>query len=273
MISDILNITFRVPPIISVVQEYDVELPDDDELWNASTNVEWMLAMQTKPRGPLPSVRSAVVKLLSGEIPETGSMLDQWSPCGVAVVMHAVSIHTWNLMQSAQSLTAFGLNLHPANGIQDLFASHIEAALSRCYQIITNSQAVNELTWNEAEGPVLFNSLSLVRGIHARVLIGVGGLDRMVLLSDAQDDMAAAVKDYVTRASNYHAASAKSARVIFDSIMTILKSDAFLLRKTAALNWSIEHALVGIDCGKSFCYRYPNTDSHCQQPIGVLYVS
>ncbi|KAJ5382257.1 hypothetical protein N7517_000168 [Penicillium concentricum] len=247
-ISDILNITFRVSPIISLVQEYDVDLPDDDELWHASTELDWMLIVQARTRGPLPTLRSAVSQLLYGGSPETGPVLDQWSPCAVAVVMHAVSIHTWNLMQSAQTLTGFGLNLHPPGGIQALLVSNIETALSRCYLMISNARAANEVTWDEAEGPLLFNSLSLLRGIHARVLTGVGGLDRMALLSDVEEDMTAAVKDFVTQNSKRHAVSAKTARVIFDGIMTILRSDAFLLRKTAAFNWSIEHALVGIDC-------------------------
>jgi hypothetical protein len=256
IISDLLNITFRIPPIISLFQEYDVDLPDDEILWHASTELDWMLSVQARNQGPLPSVQSAVSQLLYGGSPEKGIVPNQWSQCAVPVVMHAVSIHTWNLMQSAQIMTAVGLSLQD---FQDPLTSHIETALSRCYRLISNARDVNEPTWNEVEGPLLFNSLSLLWGIHAQVLTGVGGLDHMILLSDVEEDMIAAVNHYVTQNSNWHPTSTKSARILFDSIMTILKPDAFVLRKTAAFNWSIEHALVGIDCGESACHSYPPT--------------
>ncbi|KAJ5950825.1 uncharacterized protein N7479_009238 [Penicillium vulpinum] len=267
MISDILYTAFRVPPVISIAQEYDVDLPDDDELWHAPTELDWMLITQARTRDPLPSVRSAVSQILHGGSPEIGLVSDQLSPCAVAVIMHAISIHTWHLIQSAQTLTGFGLNPHPAEGVQDLLTSRIETALSRCYVMISNARAVNESTWNETEGPILFNSLTMLRGIHIRVLTGVGGLDRMVLLSDDEEDMAAAVKDYVAQNSKWHAASAKTACVTFDGIMTILKSDAFLLRKTAAFNWGVEHALVGIDCERDLTLAPAIFISSCIQKI------
>lgn len=251
--SDLLNTTFRIPPIISLFQEYDVDLPDDDELWHASTELDWMLSVQTRIKGPLPSVQSAVSQLLYGVSPEKEAVSYQWSQCAMPVIMHAVSIHTWNLMQSAQIMTEVGFSLQ---NFQDPLVSHIETALSRCYRLISNARGVNELTWNDAEGPLLFNSLSLLWGIYAQVLTGVGGLDHMILLSDVEEDMIAAVNHYVTQNSNWHPTSTKSARILFDSIMTILKSDASVLRKTAAFNWSIEHALVGIDCGESACHYY-----------------
>lgn len=256
MISNILNITYGVPPITSLVQEYDVEIPDDDKLWHASTEIDWTLALQERPRDPLPSLRDAVSQLLYGKASLIVHGLDQWSPYAVTVVMHAVSIHTWNLMQSAQILTGFALNLDGPEAIQSLLTSKIETALARCYLMISNARAANELTWNEAEGPLLFNSLSLLRGIHVRVLTGIGGLDRMVLLSDDKEEVSAAVRDYITQDSRRNTASTKTIHSIFDNIMVILKSDAHLLRKTAAFNWSIEHALVGVDCGR-FNSVYP----------------
>lgn len=255
-ISNILNLTYGVPPITSVVQEYDIDMPDADELWHAPTEIDWTLAIQERPRDRLPSLRSAVSQLLYGEAPPTVYGLDQWSPYAVSIVMHAVSIHTWNLMQSTETLTGLKLNLHGAEAIRSLLTSNIETGLVRCYMMISKARTTNELTWNEAEGPLLFNSLSLLRGIHVRVLTGISGVDRMVLLSDVEEDVTMAVTDYVTSSSTRDRASVKSVHSLFDNIMTILKIDANILRKTAAFNWSVEHALVGIDCGKSNCIDF-----------------
>jgi hypothetical protein len=250
MLSNILNLTYGVPPITSIVQEYDIDMPDADELWHAPTEIDWTLAMQARPQDNLPSLRSAVSQLLYGEAPPTVYGLDQWSPYAVSVVMHAVSIHTWNLMQSSETLTGLTLNLHGAEAVRSLLISNIETGLARCYLMISEARTANELTWNEAEGPLLFNSLSLLRGIHVRVLTGVCGIDRMVLLSDVEEDVTMAVMDYVTSNLRRNRASIRTVHALFDNITTILKLDANLLRKTAAFNWSVEHALVGIDCGK-----------------------
>ncbi|KAJ5986622.1 hypothetical protein N7451_010987 [Penicillium sp. IBT 35674x] len=247
-ISNILNLTYGVPPITSVVQEYDIDMPDADELWHAPAEIDWTLAIQQRPQNKLPSLRSAVSQLLYGEAPPTVYGLDQWSPYAVSIVMHAVSIHTWNLMQSTETLTGVSLNLHGAEAIRSLLTSNIEIGLARCYLMISKARTTNELTWNEAEGPLLFNSLSILRGIHVRVLTGICGVDRMVLLSDVEEDVTMAVTDYVTSSSTRDRASVKSVHSLFDNIMTILKLDANILRKTAAFNWSVEHALVGVDC-------------------------
>ncbi|KAJ5523623.1 hypothetical protein N7513_013167 [Penicillium frequentans] len=231
-ISNILNFTYGVPPITSVVQEYDIDMPDADELWHAPSEIDWTLAIQGRPRDKLPSLRSAVSQLLYGEAPPTVYGLDQWSP------------------YAHRNLDGVNANLHGAEAIRSLLTSNIEIGLARCYLMISKARTTNELTWNEAEGPLLFNSLSILRGIHVRVLTGLCGVDRMVLLNDVEEDVTMAVTDYVTSSSTRDRATVRSVHSLFDNIMTILKLDANILRKTAAFNWSVEHAIVGVDCGK-----------------------
>lgn len=164
---------------------------------------------------------------------------------------YACCFHTHlELDAKHRNLDGVNANLHGAEAIRSLLTSNIEIGLARCYLMISKARTTNELTWNEAEGPLLFNSLSILRGIHVRVLTGLCGVDRMVLLNDVEEDVTMAVTDYVTSSSTRDRATVRSVHSLFDNIMTILKLDANILRKTAAFNWSVEHAIVGVDCGK-----------------------
>lgn len=127
-----------------------------------------------------------------------------------------------------------------------------EAALSRCLSLITQARSGDDYTWTESEGPLLFNCLALLRVTYCRAFTGNGHADRMMLLKDSREDIITSLEEFVAVPQERDEFTSRAVARAFEGMVIPSKAGTLLLRKTAALSWSIEHALAGWDAGKLF---------------------
>ncbi|KAF4548089.1 Fungal specific transcription factor domain-containing protein 64 [Elsinoe fawcettii] len=260
VLSNLLTITYGIPPALSILQDGEVDMPDDEALWNAPTRDQWRLRLVVRKPRPRFTMRDAVVQLMHGETAANGSLFTDWSPLIATIAMHAISVQMWNgiqcvhLYEEGKSLASVISSIpDPASAtfgydyIRVRSFRHLENSLSRCRTMITRSNSEGETTWSDYDGPLLFNCAALLRIAYARSLTGMGSLNRVVLLSADGKLVERMIADYVaapqTRGSYWN----KVMGNVFDGFCTPIKAGMLLTQKTAALTWSIEHAIAGWD--------------------------
>ena len=234
-----------------MVQDGEVELPDDEDLWSAPTEEQWRQRLSQRQRSTPPNLRDAVARLMYGkEIEDTSETLWHWSPFAATVVMHAVSVQLWHVMQCTQSFSVFAVQAQMQDSLRSLFTGQVETALARCHAMISTARSDADQTWNESEGPFLFNCLALTRIAYVRAFTGTGSFNRMSLMSDDSEEILRAIREYVASPQSRSPFLTKAVARAFEGFLTPIKAGSLLVQKTAALSWSIEHAIAGWDCGK-----------------------
>lgn len=97
ILSSLISITYGMPPGLVLMQDAEIEMPDDESLWNAKTADEWQRAFDARKIFRKSSVNEALGRLMYGKdaedcAPDTW----EWSPFATLIVMHAVAIHMWS---------------------------------------------------------------------------------------------------------------------------------------------------------------------------------
>lgn len=172
-----------------------------------------------------------------------------WSTFATTLVMHAVNVHIYNLIQCTQSFALFTFDSASQN-MRAAAAHQAETALERCRDLFSNRHSEHEQRLDDHGGSRRSNGLSLLRVAYVRSCTEVEALNRMMLLStnpvNATDD----IRAYISSGQKRSTSVTNTARMALDGLSTAVKAGIILARKTAALIWSIDHAIADWNCGK-----------------------
>jgi len=124
----------------------------------------------------------------------------------------------------------------------------VESALARCYALLTADRSEREHTSDDPEGPLIFNCLALLRSAYVRVFTGAGNFNRMLLLSEEPLQVAKSIEEYVTGIQERTPFLTRAVDKAYGGLLTPIKAGYLLVQKTAALTWSVEHAVAAWDC-------------------------
>jgi hypothetical protein len=248
--SSLLMLTYDLAPICTVTQDIEVDMPDPENLWEATSADHWQELMSQRTDTPI-TVRSAMRQLLFA-IDDSGTQAEsnKWSPYATCVVMHAVNIHMWNVMQVTQSFSVFGIDGYDETQFRPHQVTMVEIGLARCHNLLTNHSASEEISADDAEGPLLFNCLAMLRSAYVRVFTGTGSFDRIILLSSDERAITIAIRLFISNVQERNPFMTKAISKAFDAFHTPIKLGYLIVRKTAAFNWSLEHAVSAWDCCK-----------------------
>ena len=133
----------------------------------------------------------------------------------------------------------------------NLIPGMFRGALQRCRSLVEQTESGMRLRQNEAG--LLFNAQAVLRICYVRTLSSPTLLDRDCVLTYGLQDLEAALKDYAASPMDRDAEVTNIVKRAFDGLCVPLRRSPLLVRKTAALSWSIEHAIVGWDTGKILC--------------------
>jgi hypothetical protein len=134
--SSMASLAYDIPPMFSITQDLDIELLDEEKSWEATNREDWTTLQEEGERGPKITVRNAFTHLVLGKehCSSTATATPmRWTAFSTSMIMHAVNIYMWNLMQCSQSFSdvtlysqqiALSESVHPT--IQrDLFSSTV----------------------------------------------------------------------------------------------------------------------------------------------------
>jgi hypothetical protein len=219
-----------------LTQDINFEMPEAEARWDAASAEDWEAARDARS-SPLPTVRESVTNLISGD----GQLVStHWSAFGMTLIMHAVNVHMWHTLQCSQS----------SQSIEGALAAHAEHALARCYTLLRMDRLESEHHAPEAlEGASMFNCQALLRSAYVRLFVGIGSFDRMLLLSGCQDQIDRSIRAFVDAPQARNEFLTKAVSKAYLGFLTPIKAGYMLVVKTAALSWSIEHAIAAWDCG------------------------
>jgi hypothetical protein len=245
ILGDLITTAYGTCPCFSILQDGAVEIPDDENLWGATSAEEWQTFTTLLPGAPVkPSLKDAVGRLMYNDDVLNGpDPIWSWSPFTATVIMHAVSIQLWYDMQCAQS-QGFPL--------QSLVYEQIEAALNRCQEPVTLARLDDDTACPQSETH-MFNYIALLRVAHTRVFTGMGCADLKYLLWTPWSDASRAIRKFVATKvpSPTETLVNKAASHALEGILLPFEIGPLIVQKTAALTWSIEHAMANWDASKS----------------------
>ncbi|KIX05502.1 uncharacterized protein Z518_06374 [Rhinocladiella mackenziei CBS 650.93] len=246
MFGNLVTMTYGIPPGYSIISDGYIEMPWDQNLWDAPTAEGWNeLWIATGKTSPL-TLRDAVSKVMYGDsskgIPEECWL---WSPFAISVVINAVSIQVWHITQGSHFFGEFSGRGRSQENPKSQILTQTEAALSRCRALITQARSDADYAWADAEGPLLFNCLALLRVSYCRAFTGIGAADSMILLKESRGELLTSIEEFVVMAQDRNDLVTRAVSRAFEGMLIPYKSGTLLIRKTAALTWGVGHALAG----------------------------
>lgn len=247
-----LTVTYDTTPFLSITQDLDLVVPESEQRWKATSSHQWEQASLPFHNTNLPKVRDVLLHLIFNKpLPQNIVFADASTFSGFAttVVMHAVNIHMWHVMQYTQSFTGFQ--------IEDTMIGHstvmqVEQGLARCYKSLNAHQKGDGYSPDSDDGPGIFNCQALLRSAYVRVFMGEGSFDRMMLLSENEGLIAARIQSYIQTPQRRNPLLTKAVSMAYGGLRTPISAGFLLVKRTAALTWSVEHAIAAWDCGKLF---------------------
>jgi len=240
-----MTVSYDLPPAFSVTQDLDIEILEEECLWEASTSQQWDALRKLQALRTKTTVRDAMTHLIFGK---EHAQPTRWTAFATTMVFHAVNVNMWSVMQCTQSFTAFAVDEQNESVLKAALVSQVETALARCYALLTADRSERDHTSDDPEGPLIFNCLALLRSAYVRVFTGAGNFNRMMLLSEEPRQVAKSIEAYVAGRQERSPFLTRAVDKAYGGLLTPIKAGYLLVQKTAALTWSVEHAVAAWDC-------------------------
>lgn len=245
VISNLISTTFGVMTGFSHTDDLEFEDLDEERFWNATSAQEWLHLRQisSATSQPRPTVRSTLSHILLDRAQIAGGP-PKVSVLTMLLLMHGMNVHTEGVRQL--------LELSPAHLHKTLLDPTI-ATLSACEDMLATARQRKDTStpWTEAEGPLMFNCQGVVHMAHVRLFIDTSAFNRLMLINDNPDEIAAAAHSFAEAPLQRGEALTGFMRKSYDRNHVLVKLGHSLLRKTAALSWSLEHAVTDWVASKS----------------------
>lgn len=256
---NLISMLFGITAGFSMLTDGKVEMPCHHALWDAPNAEQWRVVARGKGYSSPLILKDAVSRLLNGpypkDIPEQHWTWDHYS-CNVAV--NAVSIYISHMIHGSHLLGEEDINAGGSSLQRSLITNQMETAISRCLLLIKHARARGDdsYSWDETEGPLLFNSLSLLRVSYCKIMTRSGSVCRTTFFRENETDFAVAIESFISEPLESDMLLARATAVALEGIMIPSKIGSRLVKKTAAFTWAIEHAFAGWD-SSMFCPSPP----------------
>lgn len=249
VVSNLISTTFGVMPGFSHTDDLDFEDLDEERFWNATSSEEWQSLREISPPVYRSTVRDILGRLLSAD--QATKTAPEISILTMLLLTHALNIHTEGIRQAVE--------LSPPS-LYDTILEPTANALSACEDILAAARQRKDssMPWTEAEGPLMFNSEGVIHMAHVRLHLDMSVFNRLMLISDNAEEIDASASAFADATLRRGPHLTNVMRKAYDRHHVLVKLGHSLLRKTAALSWSLEHAVADW-VGSKLLFPYPLT--------------
>jgi hypothetical protein len=246
--STIHIVIWDINPGFNTSRDLEIEVLHDEALWNAKTASEWAELRANQTHQDYRTLKDGLASIMSDSKPDSPRITAcRLSPFTAHLLMHAVVVHVWQLVQVAQTLSPGGLGRDP---VSSLLMNSAVRSLARSHELLVSAEEPAGSSSHEEGTSQIFNCQATLRMAYIRLFSVANGFDRPSLMT-ASDP--AAVKAF---ASNFAITKLDRSPPLFDAVVKAfeglripVRMGHMLVRKTAALRWSPAHAIAGWDCG------------------------
>jgi hypothetical protein len=257
-----LTVTYDTSPFISITQDLNIPLPEPESRWEATSAQEWADVTYDSDPAEIFTIREVMVHLFFNNATGTSRVSTEsrsiWSGFATTVVMHAVIVQMWNTMQCTQAFTNFPIENFP---IGQHMVSEVEQALARCYSLVNKYQSEISESSDSSQRPQMFTCQALLRSAYVRIFTGAGSFDRMMLLNENEAQVLNSIQAFIQVPQRRNHFLTKAVQKAYDGLLMPITAGYLLVRKTAALSWSVEHAIAAWDCG---LYPFISDNFNCR---------
>jgi hypothetical protein len=250
VLSSLLTVTYDTSPFVSITQDLNIPLPEPEPRWEAKSAQEWAEVPYDPDTAETFTIREVMVHLFFNNVTGTSRVSTEnrsiWSGFATTVVMHAVIVQMWNTMQCTQAFTNFPIENFP---IGQHMVNEVEQALARCYSLVNKYQSEISESADPSQRPQMFTCQALLRSAYVRIFTGAGSFDRMMLLNENEGQVINSIQAFVQVPQRRNHFLTKAVQKAYDGLLMPITAGYLLVRKTAALSWSVEHAIAAWDCG------------------------
>ncbi|KAJ5677040.1 uncharacterized protein N7477_002673 [Penicillium maclennaniae] len=225
-------IIWDINPYVNTSHDLEIEVLHEESLWNAKTGAEWADLTANQPRQDYRTLKDGLASIMSDSKPDSPRITAcRLSPFTAHLLMHAVVVHVWQLVQVAQTLSPPPRVPWAAIRAEDPTSASHEEGTSH-----------------------IFNCHATLRMAYIRLFSVARGFERPSLMTSSDPGAAKAF------ASQFATTKLERSPQLFNAVVKAFEGLSIpvwmghmLVRKTAALRWSPAHAISGWDCALFVC--------------------
>jgi hypothetical protein len=257
VLQSVISIIFNLSPGISC-SDIHLPLPAAEELWEASDAEAWELDLKTSVPGP--KFQDAL-EYYFGANSQGSSPSSESSPTafGGLLLVYGLMSQQWQVAQCRQSLPLFGFTMSTVSAttiVQD--CKNLLGCFRDCL-VYTHQNSSST-----AGGSLWFVAAGLLRQASIRQFTQFDQASlrmRTIIRPDEASVDIDAVVAYVVGGMERSSAATRAAEMATECLEMPIRAGHFMVCKTAALTWSIDHIVAGWDCSMS-PHSFPHkTDS------------
>ncbi|KAM5374825.1 hypothetical protein ACJZ2D_006319 [Fusarium nematophilum] len=247
--STLTMVIYDVNPGFTVTQDLELETFDDEPLWNARTPGEWRELRSKQPAYHDRQMKHVLEDVISEGNPRP---LDySLTPFSALLLMHAVVVHMWQRLQVLQTFPSLSSDPVSVDGTLGswLLTSSLKA-LTRCQRLLQGGRDQHQHQQesdDDSDNPLVFNCQAILRIAHIRLFNVTSAFNRMCLITTDPGVIEASAASYVAAKLDRSSQLLSAVTKAFEGLRIPVKMGHMLIRKTAALRWSVEHAVSGWD--------------------------
>lgn len=249
--SSLLVLVYDVPPGVGITHDLEIELLEEEKLWNAATEEHWQALRDFRSPSPARTIRSVMGDMLAGKTNDSlDSSLYYVSGFTTLVIIHALNMYAWNLSQFSNVCISPFSDL---SGVApNTLLTNALTTLVRCREVLQLARPEGiESLWNNPEGPLLLNCEAMLRVAYTRLFLSASMPEGLVLLLNTPEENVRLLASFVAAPQERTPLVTKVMASMCEAFSVPSKAGYLLVQKTAAINWSVEHAVAGWGCGKS----------------------
>lgn len=232
----------------SYYEEAEMDVPDDDRLWRCPTATMWQHHIDTQSANPPLKLEQLLAYIIKGSDPESQTECN-WSSSlfAVIVALHALNINVLHIALAAQALQVLPLNQQEQ--MRTKFWTDMDVVMDAFRRAFT----VGDRDADPWQDPLLFNCLAVLRIAFMRECTdSIRSFNRRVLLGCNATAVEQEIQAYVLSTPLRGPRVTDAVSKAFSAMLLPMRTGAMLVRKTAALTWSIEHAVAWWDTALFF---------------------
>ncbi|KAF4455380.1 zinc finger protein [Fusarium albosuccineum] len=273
VISTLIMVLFDVNPGFNATQDLEFEIFDDEAMWNAESSTEWRQIRNSNPNQQH-GERHRTMKEVLPDIMLEGRCHSSKAPYQVSafsalVLMHGAVVHMWQRLQVCQAFAEpSSSTLISDTGSDALGSSLLDGAmraLERCGNFLKGTESqVNSLGGADEETSLAFNCQAMLRIAYIRLFKPINASKCLNLMDLDPEEMDEAITLFATTKMERGPRLLDAVIHCFEGLRIPVKLGYMFVRKTAALRWSVEHAVAGWESGMyATCLPFHSSVSAC----------